>query len=380
MLSLSLALSTLLFNPTQSNFNTVEVILTDLDGDPVVSISSEVTIQIDEKSGTSYAIPPKTAVEFSITKEGIKFKDRTLKSKRISLSTESGAAIRVGKRQYRGKIAIEKTDSDSMRVTNQVFLEDYLRGVLPGELPPDALPQAMAAQAVAARTYVLAEIERGKPIFDSVASQVYLGKSGETSKGDEAVAHTKGLVLRYDGKMFLTYFHSTCGGHTGDPLSILGESTCPPLRGVACGFCSEKNSKYFRWETVLPKKVMGAVASEKRLGWKVVAMSAGKKDPWGRWLSVQIDGNQKGLDLRGDLFRAAVNPKLSPPANVRSLKITNWVEEEHQYLIEGQGWGHGVGMCQIGAMEMARLGYTFEKILAHYYPDSKLEKFSTTKN
>ena len=296
------------------------------------------------------------------------------------VTQEPGGFSKIGTKRYRGKIAVEKLADGSFRAVNHVGLEDYLRGVVGGEMPADSPAEALGAQAVAARSYVLGEIARGKPVFDSVASQVYRGREAEDPRTDAAVARTEGLVLRYQEEIFLAYFHSTCGGHTGDPLPTLGEPACPPLRGIPCGYCSEKGSKYFRWETEVPFPILDEIVAGQRLGSRIQSLGPGSKDPWGRWMSVRLVGNQKEGTMRGDLFRAEVNARLRDAGNLRSLLITGFEARENAFRFSGGGWGHGVGMCQVGAIEMARLGFSYEQILARYYPGARLEPLELRKN
>ncbi len=144
--------------------------------------------------------------------------------------------VRLNGKAYRGKLEVFVNSRGSLTVVNVVPLEDYLLGVVPSEL---GLPQieAQKAQAVAARTYAIANIGTfGKQGFDMVPtiySQVYKGVSIETQMGTAAVNQTRGIVATYQGKPIMAYFTSTCGGRTEDGGNIFDKGE-PYLKGVEC--------------------------------------------------------------------------------------------------------------------------------------------------
>jgi stage II sporulation protein D len=141
---------------------------------------------------------------------------------------------------YRGLLEVRASEGSALTVINIANIEDYLRGVVPNELSPQAFPQAEAlkAQAVAARSYVLnhkGEFEKsGYDICATPACQVYKGESTETPATDRAVAETRGLVVTYRGRPINAYYTSTCGGHTEDAENMFDGEAIPYLKGVAC--------------------------------------------------------------------------------------------------------------------------------------------------
>jgi stage II sporulation protein D len=141
---------------------------------------------------------------------------------------------------YRGLLEVRATEGSALTVVNTANIEDYLRGVVPNELSPQAFPQAEAlkAQAVAARSYVLnhkGEFEKsGYDICATPACQVYKGHATETAATDRAVAETRGLVVTYRGRPINAYYTSTCGGHTEDAENMFDGEPVPYLKGVAC--------------------------------------------------------------------------------------------------------------------------------------------------
>jgi stage II sporulation protein D len=140
---------------------------------------------------------------------------------------------------YRGVLEVRPAANERLTVVNVVNVEDYLRGVVPNELSPEAFPQieALKAQAVAARTYALSHLgdysARGYDVCATASCQVYRGQSSEQTLTDQAVEETKGIVATWRGRPIHAYYTSTCGGHTEDGKAIFDDNA-PYLRGVAC--------------------------------------------------------------------------------------------------------------------------------------------------
>ena len=175
----------------------------------------------------------------------------SLKSVAFGSVNERTNPVRLNGKAYRGKIEVFVNARGSLTVVNVVPIEDYLLGVVPAEL---GLPQleAQKAQAVAARTYAIANIGAyGKQGFDMVPtiwSQVYLGVSIETKMGTMAVQQTRGLVATYQGKPIMAYFTSTCGGRTEDGGNIFDQGE-PYLKGVECSLEGHRHFEPFLIKT-----------------------------------------------------------------------------------------------------------------------------------
>jgi stage II sporulation protein D len=160
----------------------------------------------------------------------------SLKPIAFGSTNERMTPVRVNGRSYRGKIEVFVNDRGSLTVVNVVSLEDYFRGVVPNELGLPAI-EAQKAQAVAARTYAVANINQfGKQGFDllpTTRSQVYRGYSSESQMGTRAVEETRGIIATYHGKPINALYTSTCGGRTENSENIF-EFAEPYLRGVEC--------------------------------------------------------------------------------------------------------------------------------------------------
>ncbi len=152
----------------------------------------------------------------------------------------AGEPLLVDSMSYRGLLEIRPGDGGALTVVNVLNMEDYLRGVVPNELSPQAFPQieALKAQAVAARTYALRNRgqfqTKGYDLCATPACQVYRGRSTESALSDQAVSGTRGLVARYQGEPINALYTSTCGGHTEDGANIFEGTPTPYLKGVAC--------------------------------------------------------------------------------------------------------------------------------------------------
>lgn len=179
---------------------------------------------------------------------------RSLKAVAFGSLNERANPVRLNGKAYRGKIEVFVNARGSLTVVNVVPLEEYLLGVVPAEL---GLPQleAQKAQAVAARTYAIANIGGyGKQGFDMVPtvwSQVYKGVSIETKMGTQAVRETRGVVASYGGKPITAYYTSTCGGRTEDSENIFDHAE-PYLRGVECSLEGRRHFDPFLIKTNRP--------------------------------------------------------------------------------------------------------------------------------
>jgi stage II sporulation protein D len=279
------------------------------------------------------------------------------------------------------------SETGGLKVINIVPLEMYVAGVLTNEMPASWHVEAFKAQAVAARSYALAErTARSGPghdfdVYDSTASQVYGGCETETPTAWEAVIKTWGLAASYkgaDGKKYLlkTYFHSTCGGETVSAGAVFGGAAPPPLAGgVPCVYCA--NSPKFRWPDVrLPKPEIGdalrqsALPDVARLGPVAKVEVASTLGAGGRAAVIAVtDRAGHTAQLPADTWRRLVGA-----GRIFSTWFTLQDDGNAVIVTDGRGYGHGVGMCQWGAGYLAEHGLSGEAILRYYYPKSELMK------
>lgn len=150
------------------------------------------------------------------------------------------APLMVNNLPYRSAIELFIDDYGSLRVVNELSLEDYLKGVVPCEMSPQLFPEleALKAQAIAARTYAFKNMGQfsalGYDLCPTAACQVYKGYSAENPLSNRAIEETKGIIVTYQGEPINALYTSTCGGHTEDVENIFSDESLPYLRGVEC--------------------------------------------------------------------------------------------------------------------------------------------------
>ncbi len=272
---------------------------------------------------------------------------------------------------YRGSLEVHNL-LGVLHVINIVEVDEYLLSVVPSEIPSGWPMEALKSQAVAARTYTYHHLMKNdrKNIYDLDSSrkfQVYKGASVETDSTTRAVTMTSGQIITYNDVPVVAYFHSTCGGRTIDDKYVWRGKDLPYLQGVKSEYCSE--SPHYRWETFLTiHEIEEALNKNGRRAGRIKKVTFKKHD--GRVTSVTIEHAQGLIVLSGNDFRL-----LFP---VKKLKSTFFTAKKMKngLLIRGNGWGHGVGMCQWSAKGMAERGMNYKKILHYFYSDVKIRRLN----
>jgi stage II sporulation protein D len=319
----------------------------------------------------------------SVSISGIK-NQAFLNDHRITLSSDlpqyfapRNGFVFVNKKKYRGNIKIQM-NSGKIWVINIVDLEDYLKGVVPCEIGriSQTLFEAAKAQAVAARTYAWSHLNQyehiGFDLYATIRDQVYDGVSCESELTNLAVEQTKGQILTYKGSPVEAKYHSTCGGRTADFNDAWPGNPPPYLKSVKCTYCSK--SPHFEWQKELAKdiffdKVRNKLAS---IGTKIpvdeliknIKLIKNRKSK--RVLKLVIITENNEYTIPGYHIRTVFGDNKDPGGLLKSNYITLKAKGD-KVVIEGKGWGHGVGMCQFGAIEMARQGKDYKRILYQYY-------------
>ncbi len=279
----------------------------------------------------------------------------------------SNSIISVNNKEYRGRIEL-KNLMGKILVINHIDLENYIKSVVPGEVPSSWPIETLKAQAVAARTYTLYHLSKQKDlqIYDLDATtnfQVYKGKSVEKPETTRAVNLTHGEYLIHGYQPVLAYFHSTCGGRTIDDRYVWNGKDMPYLQGTSCSYCSM--SPNYNWETRISLEQMQSALRRKYSSMGKIKRISFKKKA-GRIALVQIGHTNGTINITGNNFRL-----MFPLKTVKSLYF-NSRKSGHGLQLQGHGWGHGVGMCQWGAKGMAMKGFSYRKILSYYYKNVRL--------
>jgi len=290
-------------------------------------------------------------------------------SEGIKILPGERARVYVNKRQFRGVIDIIKKEDKRLMVVNHIDLEEYLYGVLYHEVSHRWPVEVLKAQAITARTYALYQklVSKNK-YFDLAAdiySQVYGGRTSETWRTTRAVNLTQGRVLTYEAKIFPTYYHATCGGHTSE-ATTLWNIDVPALRSRVCNFC--KVSPHYKWRKELSMEYIKRKLRDAGYEIQIISVSILKRDETGRILDMILKGKNSDIELSGNRFRLFIGPN--------TIKSTNFeIQTKGKHLIfYGKGWGHGIGMCQWGAYNMARKGWKVGEILGYYYPGADITR------
>jgi len=291
-----------------------------------------------------------------------------------------GAGIYLNGRPYRGYIKLIKNGGDIL-VVNFVKMEDYIKGVVPremGRLSPELI-EALKAQAVAARSYAFNLLNREKPydLVNTETHQVYGSYDVSTPTTDSAVELTQGEVLMYRGKVADATYSSTRGGRTENNEEVWPGKPVPYLRSVYDGrfgepFC--RFSPHYEWQVIYNRDEFFNVVKKriKQMFGKdvnrVKYIKVSGRTRSGRVKKVEIGTDRGKFTIEKDRIRSLFQ------YNGRSLKSILFTirQKGNLIIIDGKGYGHGVGMCQYGAIGMARLGYNYKQILRHYYRGTRI--------
>ncbi len=324
------------------------------------------------------------------------------------------------KRTYNGELEIRINNNGNLVAINVIPAEDYLHGVLPGEMSSTFPLEALKAQAIAARTFFLynfTKVHRNDP-FDVCADvhcQVYVGGNRSDEKIARAIKETRGLVLLHDDELCSTPFSAVCGGHTEHSNNVWSGDPLPYLQGVfdienpqtiqakfdlsqennartwieslPDVFCNvEKNGspsyanyakKFFRWQVTLSRQELEQSIQNytgQQIG-SLVNLRAKSRGVSGRIIELEVQGTTNTITIGKELrIRKALSPTTLYSGCIVFDKIGAEDGLPDSFIIKGAGWGHGVGMCQIGAALMAEKGHNAGDILKHYYSNTRIRQ------
>lgn len=305
------------------------------------------------------------------------------------------AIISVGGKRYRGQIEIVATDS-GLLVVNHLPLEDYLRGVVPLEIGRRAPGEeaAVEAQAVAARSYAYTRLSRDErsqwDLRASEMDQVYGGASAETPFSDAAVERTRGLVLTYAGRVVSAPYHSDCGGTTAAPDEVWSERSDAPylqrvsdrIPGTDRFYCDI--FPRFRWTRTFDGAALTAALDRYLRAYAAVpaggvgrvrAVQVEGTTPSGRASALVVTTNRGSWRLRGNEMRFVLRSgggEILPSTYLTAESEPAGSGTLGRLVLRGTGNGHGIGMCQWGAIGRARAGQDYREILRTYYPGTSV--------
>lgn len=324
-------------------------------------------------------------------------------------------------REYTGIIEFRLDPRALLMALTELPLEQYLMGVVPAEMPAAYPLEALKAQAIAARSEVLAKIgvKHLNDPFDLCATvhcQVYSGCTNLHEHTSQAVEATRGQVLIVKKHVAEAVYSSCCGGHTENKVNVWNPPEADHLQGIwdmsgkpenisdldlttekgthnwvssePAAWCNakafddlpgilEKSTRYFRWEFSYPRRELEEIIRRKSgedFG-DLIDIIPLERGVSGRLMEIEIQGSRRNLRIQREL-------------NIRRVLSSSYlysacfdVQVEHgsdgrpiNFILKGAGFGHGVGMCQVGAGVMAAKGKGVKEILTHYYPGVNIEK------
>jgi len=328
-------------------------------------------------------------ISIELTNGKITIDNQTFTNENVIIFPDDPYIFNLNGSDYRGKLKlIVNPDGNTFDAINLVPPEPYLAGVVGAEMPDYWEPEALKAQAIAARTYCFYVkkrfgTNREWDMKQTAAHQVYRGLSAESLQVWQAVNETQGRVVsckQSDGPVdiFPSYYSSTCGGHTENSKNVFGDSY-ETLIGVPCPYCQDvAKPKFFFWPMIqfekayITERLLQRYPQLERLG-KIAEIVIADRTNFGEFTRLTriklIGSTGKSDSLRAEDFRLAIDP------TGRKLRSTvcRIVELEGKWaFFSGRGWGHGVGMCQCGAQGLAREGKNAQQILSYYYPGSTI--------
>lgn len=311
--------------------------------------------------------------------------------------TEAGFTI--DEAPYRGHLVLRRREGGGLMAINILEMDEYLKGVLPAEIGylGEDCREAYRVQAIAARSYAFSKLDETQGrFFDlraTIMDQVYRGIKGEARLASEAVDGTRGLVGLWNGEPVRAFYSSCCGGHTADiRVGWPWKTPYPYLEGGrdapgwnAQSYC--RDSRHFRWEArwsgaeltrILGRTLAAELGAEFAPFSVLRDISVEGYSRSGRAVALAIVTDTGTWRVEGDRIRWVLRPDSAGGPILRStlfkLEVLRRRGRVASVSLRGAGNGHGIGMCQTGAIRMARMGMSAEQILLHYYPGIRIER------
>ncbi|MBD66172.1 MAG: hypothetical protein CME62_13250 [Halobacteriovoraceae bacterium] len=296
---------------------------------------------------------------------------------KIASFNSPAQTLNFGKDKFKGLIHIQTSENyNGCDVINETALDDYLSTLLAKEMESSWPIEALKAQAVAARSYALYKIKSNQVSKNKGFNTNYDLENSEyhqvngtffdaTTETNTAANSTAGEVLaNSSGQLVPVFFHSKCGGKTRLPEQVWSNSV-EGYQTVNCPFCHEHGKK--NWTIKLPKRKLIST-----LG-KLAGVNANRTDI--RVLDDHLKSSQVKMYVNDNLT-VIKKSKLRSLLGRKYLPSNYFImaKSKDSYTVIGSGYGHGVGMCQFGAKELALQGYSYKQILAHYFPQLKIKK------
>lgn len=330
---------------------------------PLIRIDSALPLDIENQNGIQ--APPREAksAAINIRNGNIILNGAPISGSEISIKPASGGFLTVNGTPYRGQVRISKGSKTGLDVLNILSLEAYLYGTVPKEMSPQWFPEALKAQAIAARTYALYQMSKSESrtfdVLATTASQVYGGMSAEAERTNRAVDDTKGLIMLYNGQLVLAYFHANSGGMTEDAARVWN-AEIPYLKAVRDDYSLRAPGCAWK-KTFALQEIRTALSRNGISVGPIDKITPELVSPTGRIMKIRITHGDNDSVMSGNDFRLKIAPTV-----IKSTYM-ELSQQDREIMFDGKGYGHGVGMSQWGAYMMAKEGLSFRDILRHYY-------------
>lgn len=337
------------------------------------SISAGESLKVKSKSNLKVVTSDEQVINNTNNKEiNIKFdgKNINLNGKNFNLnnfpqngafliSSDSPIYVDKIKRNYGGAISF-RVNNKKLDIVNRVDMDEYLKGVLPKEMSPSFPMESLKAQALCSRSFAINNynkfIKNGYNLDDTTRSQVYYGKDVEEKTTNKAVEETIGQVIKYDGKVAETIFCASSGGYTVASSEAWGGNSVPYL--------ISKEDPY----SVHPWKYELKNSDLKKLNLSDVFSVSLDYNNSNRVNNLTFSTSKGDVKIKATDFRKKIGNTIIKSTLFDVNVIGNKV------FVSGKGYGHGVGMSQYGAVEMAKKGSNYKDIIEFYFPGTNIEK------
>ena len=337
------------------------------------SLSAGESLKVKSKSNLKVVTSDEQVINNTNNKEiNIKFdgKNINLNGKNFNLnnfpqngafliSSDSPIYVDKIKRNYGGAISF-RVNNKKLDIVNRVEMDEYLKGVLPKEMSPSFPMESLKAQALCSRSFAINNynkfIKNGYNLDDTTRSQVYYGKDVEEKTTNKAVEETIGQVIKYDGKVAETIFCASSGGYTVASSEAWGGNSVPYL--------ISKEDPY----SVHPWKYELKNSDLKKLNLSDVFSVSLDYNNSNRVNNLTFSTSKGDVKIKATDFRNKIGNTIIKSTLFDVNVIGNKV------FVSGKGYGHGVGMSQYGAVEMAKKGSNYKDIIEFYFPGTNIEK------
>jgi len=364
------------------------------------------TVQLDRRILPQKAIASFVVGDFRYNRDRL---DVSSSSGIVEVSYQKENKAEISNRPYAGTLKLQSNAHQNFTLVNNVPLETYVRGVVPHEIGYNAPYAAVQAQAILARTYVLASLHRFQvdnyELCADTQCQVYRGLEDTTAVADRAIAETRGLVLTYNNRAIDALYSSTTAGITANYNDIWDGTPRPYLQSVldlanrsesqrSADISDDANLKAFLdrqkgfnevgWRTLRWRKSGSLdelqISLKKFLRFSgdsvtsfntIKQLQVSKRSPSGRVLEMEVITDTGKIFVKKDEIIDAFDP---PDSTFFRLEPIYQDKVLTGYAFIGGGLGHGVGMSQTGSYNLARMGWTYDRILNFYYTNAQLQK------